>query len=62
MSSTAKARLQALFAELDSVFANVHRDDVPEMIAEIRRDLSNRNSGKRSGGFDKHSNSATSAR
>lgn len=62
MSSTAKARLQELFTKLDQTFASVHRDDVPEMITEIRRDLSNRNSGKRSSGFDKHTNNATSSR
>lgn len=62
MSSTAKARLQELFATLDRTFASVHPDDVPEMITEIRRDLSNRNSNKRSSGFDKHSNNATTSR
>ena len=62
MSSTAKERLQKLFTELDRTFAGVHPADVPEMIAELRRDLSNRNSGKRSSDFDKHTNPATTGR
>ncbi len=61
MSTTAKARLQTLFTQLDQLFASAHPADVPELIAEIRRDLSSRNSGQRRDAYDKHSNLATNA-
>jgi ABC-type lipopolysaccharide export system ATPase subunit len=61
MSSTAKAKLQHVFAVLDETFAKVHPQDVPELIKELRKDLSSRNSGTRREAYDKHSNAATNA-
>jgi len=59
MSSTAKARLQHVFNVLDELFAKVHRDDVPELITELRKDLSSRNSAKNRLAYDPHQNAAT---
>jgi len=59
MSTTAKARLQNLYTTLDSLFATVHPTDVPEMIAELRRDLTNRNNATRRSGYDRHTIAAT---
>lgn len=61
MSSTAKERLQRVFDLLDETFAKVHPQDVPELITELRKDLSSRNSGRRRDSYDTHSNPATNA-
>lgn len=60
MSSTSKARLQALFEKLDHAFANAHADDRPELIKELRGYLSRQNTAD-SRPYDKHHSSAITA-
>ena len=54
MSGPAKSHLNKLFSQLDQIFATVHKDDVPEMIDALRKDLSSRKSGTRRPAYDTH--------
>lgn len=59
MSSTSKARLQAIFDHMDLLFSRAHPADVEEIVKELRSDISRRASAARAPGYDKHSNVAT---
>jgi hypothetical protein len=60
MSGTSAQRLQQIKGQLDTLFANAHRDDKPELIADLRGYLSQHNSALRAPQYDaKHQNAAT---
>lgn len=59
MSSTSKARLQALFEQMDNLFGNAHPDDRQELVKELRDYLSRQNSGAKRPSYDPHANTAT---
>jgi len=61
MSSTSKARLQAVKDQLDALFGNCHSDDRQELVKDLQEYLSGQNSAAKRPGYDKHANSATSS-
>lgn len=62
MSSTSKQRLQAVLPHLDTLFANAHPQDVPDLAKELREQITLKVAAARrgrDGGYDRHVNSIT---
>jgi len=59
MSSTSKARLQKLKAELDLLFGHAHPDDRVELVKELREYLALHKSAANRPSYDANSNAAT---
>lgn len=62
MSSTSKERLQSVFGVLDTLFANAHAHDRPELVKDLREYISRQNSAAKQPAYDHtHANAATNS-